>query len=162
MIESGLRGRVELIQGVLIEKMPKSFLHRRIVESLMEFLRGKFGGSYYISQEQPLTLPDSEPEPDVAVMKGKRSDYSSHPKTAEWVLEVATADADYDREKAPLYAAAGIAEYWILIVKDARVEIYAKPSSGVYTRITSRSFQDALEMPPGGTVTLDAILGQGD
>ena len=59
-----------------------------------------------------MTLNDSEPEPDVAVVPGSVEDYrSAHPSTAVLIIEVAVSSEDVDREKAELYASAGIKEY---------------------------------------------------
>ncbi len=149
MIASGLRGRVELIRGGLVETMPKSPAHTRAVEALVEFLREKLGALFYIRQEQPLTLVDSEPEPDIVVLKGNRSDYVEHPRTAEWILEVSALDPAYDREKARLYAGAGVAEYWIVMIDAGLVEIYSAPSADGYGNVRRQPLNESITAPVG-------------
>lgn len=76
MIDKGLAPeRAELIRGVILEKMSKSFLHTKLTDALIEFLRGAVGGMFWIRQEAPLTLKDSEPEPDISIVDGRRDDY---------------------------------------------------------------------------------------
>ena len=89
---------------------------------------------FIVWREDPLTLADSEPEPDVAVVKGVSEDFDdSHPRTAELVVEVAVSSAALDREMAALYAEAGVVEFWIVVVPERQVEVYRKPLQGRYT-----------------------------
>ncbi len=67
-------------------------------------------------KEEPLSLADSEPEPDISVTRGGEGDFSSaHPTTAELVVAVAVSSPALDRENASLYAEAGVKEYWIML-----------------------------------------------
>jgi Uma2 family endonuclease len=84
-------------------------------------------------KEEPLTLADSEPEPDISVVRGTEGDFlATHPTTAELVIEVAVSSAALDRENASLYAEAGVKEYWIVLGSDQRVEVYRRPEAGRY------------------------------
>ena len=108
--------RTELLRGVILGKMTKSPLHVYLVARIVEWLRGALAAGHYVRKEEPLTLADSEPEPDAAVVQGKAEDYrAQHPTKAELVIEVAIATVDLDQEKAAVYATAGIPEYWIVI-----------------------------------------------
>jgi len=92
-------------------------------------LESVVGANYHVRKEEPLTLADSEPEPDVAVVQGTPEDYrTEHPSTAELVIEVAIATLELDRDKADLYAAAGVPEYWIVIPEEQAVEVLRTPS----------------------------------
>ena len=90
MIERGtVTKNVELIRGALVEKMSQSPLHASSVEIVREYLTEALRGTALVRQEKPLTLADSEPEPDLAVVPGVRSDYlSAHPTSARLVIEV--------------------------------------------------------------------------
>jgi Uma2 family endonuclease len=80
-----------------------------------------------------LTLADSEPLPDLAVIAGKSADFDDrHPSTAELVVEVAVTTVEADREKAAIYAEAGVKEYWIVLPAEQQVEVYRGPSGGHY------------------------------
>jgi Uma2 family endonuclease len=61
---------------------------------------------------------------------------NSHPAPADIILVIEVADStlNFDRNtKAPLYAAAGISEYWIVNLVDDRLEIYSQPEGAIYT-----------------------------
>ncbi len=82
---------------------------------------------YTVRNQMPLALDEnSEPEPDVAVVPGKARDYTqAHPTTAVLVVEVADATLRLDRKtKQAVYARNGIAEYWIVNLKDNSLEVY--------------------------------------
>jgi Uma2 family endonuclease len=84
-------------------------------------------------------LHNSEPEPDIAIVRLRSDDYiNSHPAPADIILAIEVADSTikFDRDtKAPLYAAAGISEYWIVNLIDNRLEIYRQPEGSIYTSI---------------------------
>jgi Uma2 family endonuclease len=85
-------------------------------------------------------LPNhSEPEPDIVIARLRSDDYiNSHPSPADIILVIEVADSTikFDREtKAPLYAAAGISEYWIVNLIDDRLEIYRQPQGSIYASI---------------------------
>src|SRR5260221_12171076 len=71
--------RTELIRGVVIEKMPKSPLHASVAKVLYDSLHAAIPAGFSVRQDQPLTLRDSEPEPDLAIVRGSVHDYrTSH------------------------------------------------------------------------------------
>ncbi len=138
--------KTELLYGFVFNKMPKSPIHTQLVELLVEWLRAFIGSSLIVRQEQPLTLRLSEPEPDVAVVKGRRSDlYLSHPSTAELVIEVAVSSHDYDRDKAAAYASAGIPEFWIVLVPERQIEVYSDPQNGEYRSTKTVTGEEVLQ-----------------
>ena len=61
-----------------------------------------------------------------------RDYWSSHPATAMLVIEIAISTATFDREKAALYAEAGVEEYWIVLPVERRVEVHRRPATGAY------------------------------
>ncbi len=78
--------RTELIRGIVVEKMSKSPLHRTIASLLYKLLLAQLPEGYSVWKEEPLTLSDSEPEPDISVTRGKETDFvAAHPVTAELV-----------------------------------------------------------------------------
>ena len=135
---------VELLEGLLVFKMPKNGPHstatgktRRAVEPLLP------AGWHYRVQE-PITLTDSEPEPDGAVVRGDLDDYAArHPTPAEVALVIEVADSSLDRDrgtKLRSYARAGIRVYWIVNLIDRRVEVYTDPDP-IAAEYRSRSVQ---------------------
>ena len=149
---------VELIRGALIEKMPKSPLHSTVVELVHEHIEVCLRG-YFIRQEQPLTLGDSEPEPEVAVIRGSRREFlSAHPTTAELIVEVSISSERLDRAKLEIYAEAGVRECWLLLAEERIIERHTDPQDGVYWQVARATFPMALEstvlpgliLPPEG------------
>lgn len=127
----------ELIRGVVIEKMPKSPLHATLLARLNKFLHRQLPDEFSIRQDNPVTLRDSEPEPDVAIVRGSIDDFSEHhPATAALAIEVAVTSLPLDRAKAALYAEAGVEEYWIILARERRVEVYRAPVGELYTERT--------------------------
>src|SRR5260221_84731 len=125
--------RTELIRGVVMEKMRTSPLHASIARLLYDRFHAAVPPGFSVRQDQPLTLRDSEPEPDIAIVRGSVQDYrTSHPATATLIIEIAISSASLDREKAALYAEAGVEEYWIVLPDERRVEVHRHPQGGTY------------------------------
>jgi Uma2 family endonuclease len=120
---------VELIDGEILERPMPNSPHVKGMCLAQEALRSAFGSGFWIRPQSPLTLgTSSEPEPDVSVVKGKIRDYSGHPTTALLVVEVSDSSLAYDRkEKASLYAQAGIVDYWIVNVVNGQLEVCRDP-----------------------------------
>jgi len=121
---------LELIGGQLIVAEPKGRPHATAVELTAEVLRAAFGSGWAVRAQNPMALDDeSEPEPDVIVVPGTLRDYlDAHPSSAALVIEVAETTLAFDRrEKASLYAHAGVADYWIVNLVDLRLEVHRRP-----------------------------------
>lgn len=137
MIDAGLAPkRAELIRGVIVEKMSKSILHIKLTGLLLALLHSVLGEKFWVRKEDPLTLADSEPEPDVSVVEGQMADYDKHPTTARLVVEVSVSTLSEDREMAEIYAEAAVAEYWIVNGAERCIEVYRKPVAGRYEEVT--------------------------
>lgn len=129
---------IELLNGILVQKMTKKPAHVVLTETLADRLRGLHGPGRHVRQEQPVTLTRSEPEPDLALAEGERADYRErHPQGRECVLVVEVADASRRRDdfKAALYAEAGVAEYWIVDLNAGRVVVHARPAADGYESV---------------------------
>ncbi|TMI77486.1 MAG: Uma2 family endonuclease [Bacillati bacterium ANGP1] len=100
--------------------------HALAVRAVEEALRRVFTHGYDIRVGMPLALGDeSEPEPDVAVVRGHFRDYRTHPLTATLVVEVADTSLEFDRARnAARYASGEIPEYWIVNLVDRQVEVF--------------------------------------
>ena len=76
---------------------------------------------------------DSMPEPDVAIVTQSENRKSSHPASAELIIEVSNTTLIFDRALSVEYAAAGVPLYWIIDVKrrvmEVRSEVIDDPQS---------------------------------
>ena len=125
--------RAELIRGMIVKKMPKSPLHRKLTKWIYDHCRDQRPAGHVVFQEAPLRLADSEPEPDVMIVRGEGSDFdTAHPRHAVLVVEVAVSSVALDRENASLYAENNVAEYWIVLGEERQIEAYLRPENGVY------------------------------
>ncbi len=123
----------ELLRGIILQKMSKSPLHRVVADELRDVIAVQVGPDFTVFHEGPLTTDDSEPEPDVSVVRGSRAEFRRvHPATAELVIEVAVSSLEIERLKAAIYAEAGVREYWIVCPQEKRVEIFREPGPQGY------------------------------
>jgi len=127
--------RVELIDGAILQMTPQGSLHVTAVQLIQDALRVAFGSGFAVRTQAPLALsPSSEPEPDIAVVRGSARDYrDAHPETALLLIEVSDTTLEHDRQrKGSLYARAGIQEYWIINLNESCIEVYRDPDKGSY------------------------------
>jgi len=114
-----------------------------------------------VRPERPLTLRDSEPEPDISVVRGKPDDWiMEHPKTAHLVVEVAVSSVAVDEGMAEIYAEAGIPEYWLVRPEDRVVDVYREPTNAGYLSKRTLKQADTLECQsiPGVKILVSDIL----
>lgn len=147
MMERGaLAENLELLRGALVEKMPKSSIHSRLVLWLLRWLMEKVPAGFTVRPEQPLTFTDSEPEPDLAVVRGSLDDYVDHqPFSAELVIEVVVTSEALDRLKLQLYAEAGVRECWLILAEQRVVERHTEPEGSAYRKVERVTFPATLE-----------------
>jgi Uma2 family endonuclease len=163
MIEAGILGedeRVQLIDGMLVAMTPQGRAHAFVIQELTRILVRQLGDDFRVLSQLPLTLAgDSEPEPDIAVVRAREAASSTrHPGTALLVIEVAGESLRFDRQtKAAVYARHAIPEYWIVNLADAAIEVHRDPdpSSAAYRRTFAVHRGDALEAQSVEGVRLD-------
>lgn len=158
--------RLELIEGELIIMSPINARHAANVKRLAELLRDRLGKRALIGVQDPIVLDDdSEPEPDISVVR-RQPDYyaNAHPAASDTflVIEVSDTTLDYDREtKARLYARAGIPELWVRDVNGERLIVFRNLENSEYTRIESLKAGATLALVvfPDVVLSVDEILG---
>lgn len=137
MAEAGVLGpepRVELLEGVLVEKMTKNPPHVIATDLIEDLLHRVVPAGFHVTMGNPLTIEesDSEPEPDAMVVRGQIRDYIGRRRTpadAALVIEVADTSYGLDRgQKWLTYAAAGVPVYWIVDLNRNRVEVHTEPA----------------------------------
>ncbi len=146
-----LEGRYELIEGVIVDKMGQNPRHARFLSNLILCLESIFSMKY-IRVQAPIALPTpygtyNEPEPDAVVTKESVITYTHHPLPDDLLLvaEVSDSSLDFDRRtKVPLYAKAGITEFWILDVAERKLYVYQEPTETGYRLTHLYTEQDAV------------------
>ncbi|MFQ5732094.1 MAG: Uma2 family endonuclease [Planctomycetaceae bacterium] len=123
--------RVELLDGWIARKMTRKPPHDTVIDIVHEALRDLLPKEWRIRIQSAVTTGDSEPEPDLAVVRGPGKRYLNHHPTSDdiaMIVEVADTSLERDRWKAGIYARAGIPAYWIVNLVDNQVEVYTDPS----------------------------------
>lgn len=122
---------VELLEGLLVEKMAKKPPHRAVTLLLRRALERMIESDWYIDSQEPITISDSESEPDVTVVRGDTLQYlDRHPGPEDIALVIEVADATLRRDrglKKRLYARAGVPVYWIANLNKLQIEVYSDP-----------------------------------
>ena len=134
--------RIELIHGELREMSPTGPDHACAVDWIGQWsVYSPPKGQVRVRIQNPIGIPtsDSEPEPDICWVKpGKYRQRHPRPEEVLLLIEVADSSLEFDMgEKAELYAAAGIADYWIVNLLGRCVEVFRQPAGGKYTNHTT-------------------------
>ncbi len=142
--------RVELINGEIIEMSPIGSRHAAAVRRMARVLSKYLNEKVAISIQSPVVLNDlTEPEPDIAIVEFREDDYAAaHPDAGDvkLVIEVSDSTLDYDlTTKSNLYAAAGIAVYWVVNIDNNIIQRFSKPANGRYEEIDNYTADDEID-----------------
>jgi len=124
--------RAILVEGAILAMPAMGDLHRSVLTLAGEVFREVFGGDFFVSVQCPFDIGRAtDPEPDLAIIRGSVRDYFGRGLTeAALIVEVSDTTLTYDRRaKASLYALAGVTDYWIINVdqEPAQIEVYRQP-----------------------------------
>ena len=162
--EAGLIPKnTELLYGFVYKKMSKSPYHSFLVMRLVRLLQAVLPTGCLLRTEQPITCEDSEPEPDLAVVRGAEGDFlEHHPHTAELVIEVCVCSRDYDRSKLAAYASAGVKEVWLVLAPERQIEVHRHPADGKYSEpaVHGPGGKMACVYVPSFAVELDSLFAK--
>jgi hypothetical protein len=174
MIDAGilLEGDpIELLEGWLVNKMPKKPSHRVVNRALLRKLEECVPEeTHYVDAQEPITTDTSEPEPDISVVRGLPHEFlHRHPKAGELAMVTEISDTTLERDrgiKKRIYARESIPIYWIVNLVDLCIEIYTNPT-GKSKKRTYRSRKDyglkdnvpvVIDGKQVGSVVLDKLL----
>ena len=158
--------RFELIRGEILEMPGAKPPHSGRVNRLTHLFMARLGDAIVLSVQNPSSIDDySEPVPDVSLLKPRMDFYTKNhplPEDVLLVIEISHTTLRFDTKiKAPLYAEAGIPEYWILNIPQNVLEVRTEPVNGRYSRleilkpgevVSPRAF-------PGVAFRIEEILG---
>jgi Uma2 family endonuclease len=155
MIEAGLFAnddrRIELLDGRLIVVPPEGPLHAFVATELRDLMITAYAGRAHVRDAKPLDCGEREqPEPDLAAALGSPRDYRDrHPRGDETLLvvEVSRTTLVRDREKARIYAAARVPEYWLVDLPNRRVELHRDPRPDRYALVQLHDEHAELQLP---------------
>ena len=152
----GFEGRsVILVDGEILEMPNPNPPHDTAVTLTDYLLKDLFKNGFIVRIQTGFpTSTDTDPVPDLAVVPGHARDYSrKHPRKAVLVVEVADSSLAYDRnEKADLYAAAGIADYWVIDVVNRQLLVFRDPKPDALS-IRNFTYQTRLALDATETVS---------
>ncbi len=158
MIDTGILSSdspVELVEGILLQKMSKKPPHSFATEEARVALSSVLPPGWSVRAQEPITLADSEPEPDIAVARGSNRDYlKRHPGPADIALIVEVSDSTIARDrgiKLRMYARAGIREYWIVDLLSRCIEVHTDPQGESYRVLRVLSANEAIPVTIGGS-----------
>jgi Uma2 family endonuclease len=122
---------VELLNGWLVKTMPKNPPHSLATQLTRDALARLLTSDWHVRDQEPITLAMSEPEPDLAIVRGSPRAYRDyHPAPGDVAVLVEVADATLQRDrttKLRLYAEARIPMYWIVNLPEHQIEVYSAP-----------------------------------
>jgi len=128
--------RVELLAGVLVDKMGKNPPHVLSTKRTCKALARVLPPGWSVAKEDPIRLADSVPEPDIAVLRGGDEDYADRlpgPADVGLIVEVADTTLNEDQTtKKAIYARAGIPAYWIANVSASCLIAFSEPLGSEY------------------------------
>ncbi len=138
MIESGILSErhVELLRGEIVEMSPETPIHYTTAKKGSKYLEKLLEGKADVRFNGPITLSNSEPEPDIAIVRLPESSYHNrhpHPQDIFWIIEVAKTSLKKDLEtKLTIYARAKIQEYWVVDLSTQQLIVFRSPQEGKY------------------------------
>lgn len=160
--------RYELINGVIIRKMPQNKRHAYCVTRALKWAMNRFDTDCLQSQSSLRVAAEdnrvNKPEPDVALLNKPLLDVTGDqpaPEDIRLAIEVADTTKNMDLgTKAQLYARAGVPEYWVISVDERKVYIHRNPRpNGEYDR-TEATDTDTIApaFAPDATIAVADLL----
>ncbi|MCU0704011.1 MAG: Uma2 family endonuclease [Fimbriiglobus sp.] len=161
--------RVELLENYLVLKMPANPPHDSTVTKLYRRLDRLAPPGYLARCQVGSSLPDSRPEPDIALVRDEASFDARHPAPHEIALVVEVADSSLPRDrvdKGRIYARVSIPQYWVVNLVDRQIEVFTDPTGPASVPVYRRrqDFTPGISVPVEldgrsvGAVSVDEVL----
>ena len=156
-------GRVEIIDGVMIQMSPSWLPHSRAMFSVSHALANAMDDRLKITVDQLVLFGDAGMHaPDIAFFDKDFSKREPDSADLRFVIEIAEASLEYDLgTKADRYAAFGIPEYWVVDLENHRTVVHLMPTAEGYADVVSHSWTEALSprFAPDVAVAMAEVLG---
>jgi Uma2 family endonuclease len=165
LVDSGLlEGKaVEFLEGKIIEVSPEGVEHSYTNNSVVKYLRSILTDLADVRESHPITLDNSEPEPDVAVVRLPETIYRHHhpyPQDIYWLIEISYRTLSKDLEQKTItYARNGIPEYWVIDLVNKKLITHTQVKSNSYAKVTEYTTGTVLPLAfPEMAISLDKLL----
>jgi Uma2 family endonuclease len=157
---------LELLEGYLVHKMSRNPPHDAAIQKGTKKWLRLLPPGWDLRVQSAVTLSESEPGPDFAIVRGDEKAYvSRHPAAADigLVVEVSDSTLPGDRDdKGRIYARAGIDCYWIVNLNDRQVEVYTSPSGPApdpkFARRVDHRAGDSVSLLLGGATPVQVAV----
>jgi Uma2 family endonuclease len=144
MIDAGILANrsVELLNGEIIDMVPEGPEHAQSSSDTADYLKTLLGSRAKVRDGHPITLlNNSEPEPDIAIVKPLGQIYRTrHPYVEDifWLIEYSNTSLAKDLEaKRKIYAVSEIQEYWLVDLKNRFLRVFRDPAEDNYLTETT-------------------------
>ena len=165
LVETGIfDGKpVELLEGQIIQMSPEGIEHTYTNHTVGNYLRKLLDGLAVVREAHPVTLDNSEPEPDLAIVRLPENTYATRhplPQDIYWLVEVSNTTLKVDREeKSSIYAKAGVAEYWVIDLVNKKLIVHTQPQDDRYFQVVEyKSGLVKAQAFPNIEIELDRLL----
>ena len=182
LVDSGLlEGKpVEFLEGEIIEVSPEGIEHSYTNDSVVKYLRKILNGIADVKESHPITLDNSEPEPDIAVVRLPESIYRNHHPYSQdiyWLIEISNrtlikaeqrglGGLPHERlfqedlnQKIITYARNGIPEYWVIDLVNQKLIVHTQVNDRGYSQINEYKTGTVSPLAfPDLAIALDKLL----
>jgi hypothetical protein len=152
---------VELLEGWIVNKMPQNPPHSSSVSRIVQVIGPLRPKVWTLRVQAPITLSDSEPEPDIVLARGEIEQYDHRhptPKDIGVLMEVGDSTVLDDRRyKGILYAQEKVPEFWLIDLVKRKIEVRTKPRGGKYQKKVEYSEKQSVPLTLDGVKIADIL-----
>jgi Uma2 family endonuclease len=154
---------VEFLEGEIIEVSPEGIEHSYTNSSIVKYLRNVLANLADVRESHPITLDNSEPQPDVAIVRLPETIYRNHhpyPQDIYWLIEISNRTLKKDLEqKIITYARNGISEYWVIDLVNKKLITHTQVECNKYAQVTEYTAGTVFPLAfPEISISLDKLL----
>jgi Uma2 family endonuclease len=167
LVESGIltpADRAELLEGWIVNKMSQNPPHASTLRRIRRRIDKLLPADWTLCVQAPITLSESEPEPDITLARGDEDQYDTrHPEPGDigLLIEVADSSVMSDRRyKGELYARAKVPVFWLVNLDSRKIEVYTRPRGGKYQKQVEHTEEQAVPLLLDGVKIADIPVSE--